>query len=99
VFRSSTADTDTDQETSCLDIASTLLVFFVFSRDEILYNPASLEGFGLVGASPGELDIVAAEVAVGGGLAVDRFAQAEVTDDRAGAQVKVVGDQSSDVFI
>jgi hypothetical protein len=55
----------------------------------LLQPRRAFERFGFVGAFPGEWDIVAAEVTVGGGLAVDGFAQAEVTDDRAGAQVEV----------
>ena len=44
-------------------------------------------------------NIVAAEVTVGGGLLIDRLAQAQVTDDRAGAQVEVLGDERGDLFI
>ncbi len=47
----------------------------------------ALKRFSLIGAFPGELDIVAAEVAVGGGSAVDGLTQFQVADDRAGAQV------------
>ena len=41
-----------------------------------------------VGALPGEVGELAAEVAVGGGLGVDRLEQVEVADDRGRAQVE-----------
>ena len=44
---------------------------------------------GLVGLLPGEVVVLAAEVAVGGGLLVDRAVQVEVVAERAGAQVEV----------
>jgi len=50
----------------------------------------ALERFCLIGAFPGEFDIVAAKVTIRGSLSEDRFTQAKVTDDRAGAQVKVL---------
>jgi hypothetical protein len=56
----------------------------------ILQSRSALERFRLIRILPGELDVVAAEVTVGSSLPVDRFAQAQVTDDRAGAQVKVI---------
>src|SRR5690349_20852519 len=48
---------------------------------------------GLVGALPGRVDILAAEVAVGGCGAVDWPAQPQVADDRARPQVEVLVDQ------
>src|SRR5579884_674442 len=51
---------------------------------------------GLVGDLPRRVDVVAAEVAVGCRRAVDRPAQAQVADDRAGAQVEVPRDQLAD---
>jgi len=45
-----------------------------------------LECISLISAFPGELDIVAAEMAVSGGFAIDGFAQALVTNDRAGSR-------------
>ena len=52
----------------------------------VLQPSSALERFGLIRIFPGELDVVAAEVTVGCSLPVDRFAQAQVTDDRTGAQ-------------
>ena len=51
---------------------------------------------GLVGALPREVVVVAAEVAVRGGLRVDRPAQVEVAQDRGRAQVEVLGDERLD---
>ena len=48
------------------------------------------ERVGLVGALPREVVVVAAEVAVRGGLRVDRPAQVEVAQDRGRAQVEVL---------
>ena len=50
-----------------------------------------------VGALPGEVVVVAAEVAVGGGLLVDRPVQVELLAKRARAQVEVLGDQLGDL--
>ena len=50
----------------------------------------------LVDPLPGEVVVVAAEVAVRGGLRVDRPAQVEVAQDRARAQVEVLLDQLLD---
>jgi hypothetical protein len=55
----------------------------------VLQPGSAFERFGFVGAFPGEFDIVAAKVAVGGSLPKDRFTQVQVTDDRAGTQVKI----------
>src|SRR5258708_38614299 len=44
----------------------------------------------LVGRLPGELRLVAAEVAVGGGLLVDGTQQVEHLDDALGAEVEVL---------
>ncbi len=46
---------------------------------------------GTVGAFPSEVGLVAAKVAVGGGLAVDGAQQIQHLDDAFGAQVKVLG--------
>jgi hypothetical protein len=59
----------------------------------LLQASRAFERFGFVDVFPGEWDVVAAEVAVGGGLAVDGFAQAKVTDDRAGVQIRVFVDE------
>ena len=48
---------------------------------------------GLVGALPREVVVVAAEVAVGGGLLVDRPVQLELLAERARAQVEVLVDE------
>ena len=55
------------------------------------------ERIGLVGALPREVVVVAAEVAVGGGLRVDRAAQVEVADDRGRPEVEVVADELLDL--
>src|SRR4051794_16248227 len=51
---------------------------------------------GLVGALPREVVVVAPEVAVGGGLLVDRPVQLELLAERAGAQVEVLVDELHD---
>jgi hypothetical protein len=56
----------------------------------VITNQGALKRFCLVSTFPGEFDIVAAEVAVGGCLLIDRFTQAELTDDRAGARIEIV---------
>ena len=48
---------------------------------------------GLVGLLPGSVDVVAAEMTVGGRLAIDRAAQVQVADDRARPQVEILVDQ------
>ena len=58
-----------------------------------------LERFNLVGALPGEIQVIPAEVTVGGRLAVDRVAQVEVMDDRARAQVEDLADGFGDLLI
>src|SRR5690554_5960225 len=57
------------------------------------------QGSDTVGALPGQIQVVAAEVAVSGGLAVNGPAQVQVTDDRAGAQIEVFRDQAGDLLI
>src|ERR671931_765529 len=52
---------------------------------------------GLVGALPREVVVLAAEVAVGGGLLVDRAVELEVLPERARAQVEVLFDQGLDL--
>ena len=54
------------------------------------------EDGGLVGVLPGETGLVAAEVAVGGGLAVDRAPQVQRLHQGGRAQVEVVTDQAGD---
>ena len=50
-----------------------------------------LQGFGFVGLFPGEAG--AAEVAVGGGFAVDRAAELELFDDAARGEREVLADE------
>ena len=59
----------------------------------------ALQCFCFICAFPAELDIAAAEVTVRGSLTVDRFAQAEVTDDCAGAQVEELVDARGNLFM
>ena len=54
-------------------------------------------GVGLVGALPREVLVLAAEVAVGGGLLVDRPVQVQLLAEGAGAQVEVLGDELGDL--
>src|SRR3954453_3908760 len=51
---------------------------------------------GLVGPLPREVVVLAAEVAVGRGLLVDRAVQLEILAERAGAQVEVLLDELRD---
>src|SRR6516164_2147880 len=51
---------------------------------------------GFVGVLPGEARFVAAEVAIGGGLPVDRPAQVQRLHQGGGPQVEVVADQAGD---
>src|SRR5206468_4479498 len=60
-----------------------------FARPDVRLDSASHEaaqGLDLVGALPGELGLGPAEVAVGGGLLVDRAAQVQVLDDALGGE-------------
>src|SRR5919112_2687762 len=50
-----------------------------------------------IGALPGELGKLAAEVAVGGSKRIDRPLQVEVADDRGRAQVEHLGDRVLDL--
>src|SRR5436305_5397612 len=50
-----------------------------------------------VGVLPTEIRVVASEMAVGGGLAVDRPAQVEVLDDAARRQRELLADQALDL--
>src|SRR5262249_37173832 len=52
---------------------------------------------GLVGALPGEVVVLAAEVAVGGGLLVDRAVELQRLAEGAGAQVEVLVDELLDL--
>ena len=54
---------------------------------------------GFVGGFPGEFWFVAAEVAVGGGFAVDGAQQVEGLDDAFRPQVEVGADEFNDFFI
>src|SRR5690348_8988115 len=54
------------------------------------------QGVGAVGALPGEVGIVAAEMAVRGGLLVDGAVQGELLPERAGTEVEVLGDEPGD---
>ena len=58
-----------------------------------------LQSLSLIRLFPREFDIVTAEVTIGGSLAIDGAAQVKVTDDRAGAQVKVFADERGDLVI
>lgn len=40
-----------------------------------------------------EFDVITSEVPAGGGVLIDRFAQARVADDRAGVQVEELVDE------
>ena len=61
----------------------------------VLDEPGGLaQRVGAVGALPGEVVVVAAEVAVGRGLLVDRPVQAQLLAERARAQVEVLVDQA-----
>src|SRR6185503_7816734 len=55
------------------------------------------QGVGLVRLLPGEVVVLAAEVAVGRGLLVDRPVQVEVVAERAGTQVEVLLDELRDL--
>jgi hypothetical protein len=50
-----------------------------------------LQHFRLIGAFSRERDVVATEVAVGGGFATDGLTQFQVTDDRARVQQRALG--------
>ena len=54
---------------------------------------------GAVGALPGEVVELAAEVAVGGGLLVDRPVQVELLAERARAQVELLADEPGDLGV
>src|SRR6185369_17839923 len=54
---------------------------------------------GLVGSFPGEVRIVATEVAIGRRLAVDGTQQVEHLHDALRAQVEVLGDQLLDLLV
>src|SRR5947209_16076257 len=51
----------------------------------------------LIGALPREIVIVAAEVAVGRGLLVDRAVELQVLPEGARAQIEVLGDELEDL--
>ena len=54
---------------------------------------------GLVGLLPGELRLVAAEVAVRGSAGIDRAQQVQGLDDRLRAQVEVAADELDDLRV
>src|SRR6185437_3280493 len=58
-----------------------------------------LQGLGAVGALPGEVGELAAEVAVGRGLLEDRAVQVEVLAEGAGAHVELGLDQLGDAGV
>ena len=62
-------------------------------RAALAQSGALTQRGGLVGLLPGEVVVLAAEVAVGGGLLVDRPVQVEVLAEGARAQVEVLVDQ------
>src|SRR4051812_12966221 len=55
------------------------------------------ERIGLVGALPGEIAVLTAEVPVRGGLRVDRAPQVEVAEDRGGPEVEVLAHELLDL--
>ena len=57
------------------------------------------QGVGAVGVLPADAELLAAHVAVGGELAVDRAAQVEVADDGRRPQVKHLLHGSGDLCI
>ena len=57
------------------------------------------EELRLVGALPRRVQVLATEVAVRGGLAVDRLPQLQRVDDRRGPQVEVPLDQAEDPVV
>src|SRR3990172_8351103 len=65
-------------------------------RLDVLEPGRRAEHRGLVGSLPREVPVLAAEVAVGGGLRVDRPAQIEVADDGTGAEVEVLANEALD---
>ena len=54
---------------------------------------------GLVRLFPGEFRLLAAKMAVGGGLLINRPKEIQHVDDTAGAKVKMFKDQIGDLFI
>ena len=81
---------------ACISQSRTSEIHFVESKEQAFacslffyLQPSGLaQGIGLVGLFPRELDIVASEVTVGSRLAINRAAQVQVTDDRAGRRSK-----------
>ena len=64
-----------------------------------LAEPGGLaQGVGLAGLLPGEVVVLAAEVAVGGGLLVDRPVQVQLLAEGARTQVEVLVDQLGDAW-
>ena len=59
----------------------------------------SQQGVGAVGLLPGQIQVVPAEVAVGGYLAVDGTAQVQIPDDGGGTQVKDLADGLGQLLI
>ena len=57
------------------------------------------EGIHHVGTLPGQVQVAAAEVAVGGSLLVDGAAEIQVGDDLAGPQVKDPGDDLAELLV
>src|SRR5204862_7642020 len=68
------------------------------SRSRLRAEPGGrLQRGGLVGALPREVVVVAAEVAVGGGLLVDRAVQLELLAEGARPQIEVLVDELGDL--
>ena len=68
-------------------------------RDQLRFRQAGVrcQQRRLVGPLPRQVEVRPAEVAVGGGLAVDRPAQVERGDDRGRAEIEVAVDQRLDL--
>src|SRR6476659_15378 len=78
-------------------LRKTTVVAAAALRDDRVAEPGrGAQGVGAVGDLPREVRILAAEVAVGGGLLVDRPVQLEVLAEGAGAQVEVLVDEPGD---
>src|SRR5512137_1477607 len=58
-----------------------------------------LQRSGLVGGLPGEVRLFAAEVAVSGGILVDRTQQVQHLDDALRAQIEMTFHQLSDLLV
>jgi hypothetical protein len=61
----------------------------------LLESVDSLQSGSFTSAFPGKFDIITSEMPAGGGLLIDRLAQARVADDRAGVQVEELVDEQA----